>query len=564
MTRSVVLQYGDRRCVASPFTPAETTAIRRRPRGWLGRTLGPIGQGSMRACISTLMGAAIGPGALLLPYAIRLLGIPLGLVGLLFGSYCSAQSLRFIMTISHVTGCDSYNAGMVAVLGRRAGSLAFSTCFFVLVMSISAHLKFMAGIIAQLFTSMLGEPGNGDGRCMTLVLFIMLPNCVHGSLGALQRATIVAPVGLLSVIGLLLFHGLSQQSQARLGTLQGSSTIPRFGTNGVWGCVEGWSIIVNAFALHHVAVPVHKQLDRNHAQRVNKVVYRATLYTGFLYALLGCGGFLAHGDATPENVLWAYPRDDQAAMLARALLGCSLLVTVPLNVRCLSEQILESALSGALEFPGKRYMVSALCLILPAALSSLFSSVSSIVGIACGFGLVIYIFILPSAAMCTLCWTSSVSAPAVRRELTRKESLHDLLLSSPLSSPLLMSAQSTGTASLSGMVSPRMHSPLLAPSSISAVEDLQLPNLALNIDMKDSMPHDGVSRCSSLSSQEGRDDVVFSQWSSEFAFTLLALALASLFGAAWAMKTLLQTLSSAFDIGLNQTGVETTMLKIRL
>lgn len=509
----------------------------------------------MRGCISTLMGAAIGPGALLLPYAFRLLGIPLGLAGLLFGAYCSAQSLRFIMTISHVTGCDSYNSGMVAVLGRRAGSFAFFICTFCLIMAISAHLKFMAGIVAQFYVSGPGGPGTGDGSCMLLVLFIMLPNCVHGNLGALQRATIVAPVGLLYVVGLLLFHRLSDQSQAHVGSLQGSSTPPvgdlRFASNGFWDCIEGWSIILNAFALHHVAFPVHKQLDRNHAQRVNKVVYRATSYTGLLYALVGCSGFLAHGDATPDNVLMAYPRDDQAAMLARTLLGCSLVVTVPLSVRCLSGQILESGLVGAKEFPGKQSVVSVLSLVLPAAMATFFSSVSSIVGIACGFGLVTYIFILPSAAMCTLCWQSSCltqfSAPAVRRELTRKESLHELLLSSPLSSPLLMSKRSSGTASPSGMISPRTRSPSLGPSSFAAVEAMQLPDFVLDIEMtQDSMPQDGgFSPCSSPSAQEEGDEVVFSQWSSEFALTLIALALASLFGAAWATKTMLQMLSSA-------------------
>jgi len=99
-----------------------------------------------------------------------------------------------------------------------------------------------------------------------------------------------------------------------------------------------------------------------------------------------------------------------------------------------------------------------------------------------------------------------------------------------------------------------MHSPSLEPTSFAAsfdaVEDMQLLDLVFNIEMtKDSMPQDGFSLCSSPAVQEEVDEVVVTQWSSEFALTLLALALASLFGAAWATKTLLQTLSSALELG---------------
>eukprot|EP00913_Durusdinium_trenchii_P024597 g23089.t2 len=98
----------------------------RSTRSWTSRTLGPMKRGSLRGSIFTLMSAAIGSGVLLLPYAFSLVGVPVGILTLLFGTYCLATSLRLIITISHITGRDSYAKSAIEVLGPAlCGQAAF-------------------------------------------------------------------------------------------------------------------------------------------------------------------------------------------------------------------------------------------------------------------------------------------------------------------------------------------------------------------------------------------------------------------------------------------------------
>uniref|UniRef100_A0A7S4WE84 Amino acid transporter transmembrane domain-containing protein n=1 Tax=Alexandrium monilatum TaxID=311494 RepID=A0A7S4WE84_9DINO len=426
-----------------------------KPRSWLGRTLRPMERGSLRGCIFTLMSAAIGPGALLLPYMFRLVGVPLGLLCLSFGAYSAAQSLRFIISLVYLTGRDSYPASIAAVLGPSAGAGLSHITTFMLLLGTGGHLK----CLAELIRCMLPPPLCDTAPVQLIAVAAVFPVCVRRDISFLRHVAVVAPLGLFCVLVLILVRGFGS-SQDASSDIAGEGLPPdmadgapapmamdllRFGDGGLRSLPRAWTLAVNAMTCHHLAVPIYKELHCAKAQRVNKVVLRSITSVSLLYALVGACGFLTHGVSTPENILSAYPRGDASALLAQALVACSLTVSTPLNVHALKGHLIETLpvpLSDALRgtsLPG-HLAVMALLVGAPAGICCAFPSISAIVGVGIGFGAVAYMFVLPGAAICRLRWGSQSLSPGGMGRLVpsaSSSSFHDMLLSSPLSSPLL-------------------------------------------------------------------------------------------------------------------------------
>lgn len=256
----------------------------------------------------------------------------------------------------------------------------------------------------------------------------------------------------------------------------------RFGEGGLRELPRAWSIVLNAMTCHHLAVPVYKELHCAKAQRVNKVVLRSITSISLLYALIGSCGFLTHGATTPENLLLVYSQGDSAAFLAQTLVACTLLVATPLNVHALRGHLLETLpaplaaqLRGA--SAAGHLVGSALLVALPAGICCAFPSVSAIVGVGVGFGLVAYMFVVPSAALCALRWgskhpgfgTGILVGTAGSERSASHESFQDLLLSSPLSTPLL-------SPRLGSMVSASPSSAQLDSEGPGELEELTLPS----------------------------------------------------------------------------------------
>jgi len=487
----------------------------------------------------------------------RLVGLPIGLLCVTFAAYCAAQSLRFIITIAHMTGCDSYPAGVAKVFGSAAGTAVSHLTNFTLVLATGSHLKFLSGLLPRVLPAALSR-----ATPLPLVaVALVMPLCVRRDISALRHVSIIAPLSLVYVIVLIISRGLAAPPEAAQSS--GSVELLRSGDSGFGELPQAWSITLNALTFHHMAVPVFRQMERAQAQRVNKVVLRSTAYVSILYVLVGTSGFLTHGSGTPENILLVYPQGDRAAVLAQALVGCTLLLVIPLNVHAMRGQvlaILSPKMQAALRCRADGHLVlTAVLVLLPTAVGFMFPSVAAIIGIACGFGMVTYMFLVPAAVILYLRWrgglpgesrsrTGSVrsegSGQALKPDASR-ESFQDLLLSSPLSSPLL------GPQT---MVSPRQS----CVDLIGLDEQVGLPPASGGDDPGAfELPEPAVAQASNCSSPRQRrpgaawspgtwspepSDLgdVETEWSPEFALSLTALALGSALGFVSAASTVVE------------------------
>lgn len=462
--------------------------------------MGPMAKGSLRGSIFTLMSAAIGSGVLLLPYAFKLVGVPLGMLCIACGTYCVAQSLRLILTIAHLTGCDSYTSSVVAVLGPTAGSVVAcvtvggSTC------GTAAYLKILAELLPRVCPWVF--QGLAPLQRMGVVLAMAFVPSVSRDISALERFTIISPLSLVCVAALIVGGAShSAPSGEGPGALAALDRMRR-GDVGLRALPQVWSLVLNSLVCHHVAVPVYRKLHSAHAQRINKVVLRSVSCLAFLYAMVGICGLLRFGAATPENVLLAYPEGDRPALLAQALVGCSLLIAVPLNLHPARDQVREllpGKAAGHLDrMPGGHALLTGVLLIVPAAMAVVIPSVTSIVGIMAGFGMVVWVFVIPIVVICRL-----RSQAESRRRLGGSGSFTDRLLTSPLATPLL-SPRDGGTV---GVVYPRRRS--LEAEAGAALELEQL----------------GASPGGEPLRRQTTEDC---EWSPQFYVSLLAMAAASL------------------------------------
>ncbi|CAE8605529.1 unnamed protein product [Polarella glacialis] len=329
-----------------------------RRQSWAGRTFGPMQRGSLRSSIVTLMSAATGSGVLLLPYAFSLVGLPLGLLCLLFARYCTEQSLRLIMTISQVTGCDSYAKSASAVLGPSVGKMLACIMVGEAMCNLASVLKLSSNLWARVLPSLLA--GLTQVERIAVVVAMVFPACASRDLSSLRHVTVISPVSLVFVAALVVGGALRGNSELALlaplvpGQERGltpesvaaasvSLEVLRSGRGGpgvAWAELpRAWSVVLNSFSCQHVAVPVYRQLHKADSRRVNKVLLRSTTYLTVLYGLVAVCGVITYGQYTPENILLAYPEDDRAAQIAQTLVGCSMLVVMPLAVHHARDQL---------------------------------------------------------------------------------------------------------------------------------------------------------------------------------------------------------------------------------
>jgi len=516
-----------------------------------------MGPGSLRGSIFTFMSAAIGPGALLLPYTFKLIGIPTGLLIVIAGAYCSAQSLRFIITIAHVTGRDSYPAGVAAILGPMAGSLLSFIVGVVLIFATGSHLKFLSAMMPHSLPPPLPQmtlPGN------IVAIAAVFPLCVSKSITSLRHFTVVAPLSLLYVIALIIVRGLMVQPPASPKAERHILQLLRFGHGTIWDLPQAWVVVLNAITCSHVAVPVYRQLHRAKAQRVNKVVLRSSTCLALLLSLVGISGVLTHGSSTPENVLLAYPADDRGAKIGQLLVTATLFVSLPFGLHALRDQVLDlfskSTAEKIKDSFALRSVLTGILLGVPSVICVIFPSISSIIGMACGFGLVTYMFVVPVIAMCALRWPKKQQSyinSGVMKESSR-ESFHDLVLSSPLSEPLLGHQGSV-------KAKPGSKSPTRSPARSQGLKsaDRSGPvNLTLrglepgdNFDVPSHPSFPKMARTGSSSpaysmagSEDGDAYLAQLAWTDEFLLSLVALVIASVVGFAAGIRATMQLINS--------------------
>ncbi|CAK9025474.1 unnamed protein product [Durusdinium trenchii] len=550
----------------------------RSTRSWTSRTLGPMKRGSLRGSIFTLMSAAIGSGVLLLPYAFSLVGVPVGILTLLFGTYCLATSLRLIITISHITGRDSYAKSAIEVLGPVAGRGLACLMVGEALCGQAAFIKFLSDLWPRVLPMAFGRLSKT--QMAFVIIFAAFPAAASKDMSVLRHVTVVSFFSLAFMASLVVSSAVHEPNVEEISVITSGTS------EKIWYVLpQTWSLVLSALYCQHVAIPVYKQMNNFNGRRINKVLLRSCTSLSLLYALVATCGVMAHGAKTPENILLAYPSSHQAAWLAQLLTGCSLLIALPLGVQPARDQLPEvlysiRSLTGALhslglrllfgqrpqrtpsvselEFPVEnvrpptgplRVLHTAVIMSVAASLALIFPNVTSIVGIATGFGSVLWTFIMPMVMILILRHRAAHGkidgAPLHIPGLG--SSKRERLLNSPLASPTWSPRNS------------QRSSPTLSPAP-SATSLTEVPNLVLeaqeDICMQIEEPDSGWTSTvlhSSTRAETGgtggppglhgpspvRDHY---PWSFQFSMGILSLSIGSILGLTSAYQSLVKVL----------------------
>lgn len=402
------------------------------------------------------------------------------------------------MTISHLTGCDSYAKSAAMILGPRIAQVLACIMVCEAMCAQACFMKFLTDLLPRILPELFA--GASKAQITGVVFCLTFPASASPDLSVLRHVTTLSLLSLLFVVCLVVVGSLGSVIAPPEYQAADTFTVLFFGReqSRLSQLPAVWSVCLNALCCQHVAIPVYKQLHNSDSRRINKVLLRSCSALTVLYALVATCGLITHGRQTPENVLMAYPSGHRAARAAQLLMGSSLLIAMPLNLHPARDQLPEvlgalrglwnclcacilwpslfclrvvrrtyasdghthrgqtranhvhlafasrshsDACKASLFDPGKqtvstpcssrstarrRILETTILLAVPAVMSCVFPSIASLVGMATGFGSVLWTFVMPVVMVFVLRRRAVI--------LDFKGPLEERLLSSPLAS----------------------------------------------------------------------------------------------------------------------------------
>jgi len=186
----------------------------------------------------------------------------------------------------------------------------------------------------------------------------------------------------------------------------------------VWAIPKCFSLCFGAFVVHMNVFACYDELQNPTAQRINKVLWRATWVETLLYATISVCGYLSFGAFAPDNILRAYDLEDRFANIGRAFVSFQLLLAIPLTVHParlylwplillgrkrwgprqseLQQPLVHVSVGSQPIPPSVHYLLTAGLVTISALVAAKVESASDLLGVFSGFASVTYAFLLPA------------------------------------------------------------------------------------------------------------------------------------------------------------------------
>eukprot|EP00413_Alexandrium_margalefii_P039008 CAMPEP_0204594614 /NCGR_PEP_ID=MMETSP0661-20131031/52180_1 /ASSEMBLY_ACC=CAM_ASM_000606 /TAXON_ID=109239 /ORGANISM="Alexandrium margalefi, Strain AMGDE01CS-322" /LENGTH=472 /DNA_ID=CAMNT_0051605033 /DNA_START=37 /DNA_END=1455 /DNA_ORIENTATION=+ len=401
---------------------------------WTGRTLAPMGSGSLRGSVLALASTAFGSGVLALPWVYASMGLALGSALMAAGAFAAFASLRLLANAAWATGAQDY----AEIVRRALGPRTVLFLDFVLVLYCGGAVCGYYVFIEQfgpLLTESLGLPAwfqRPTNLVMLLTAFPVLPMCLTRTLSSLRYASLVSTASLIAVAVMLIVQTPGKYAEMSSAGQIGDLISPPVG---VWRLLpRAAAIFFFAFCCHINACAAYAGMDDPVPYRVDKVISRSVLLMVFVYGCVGVCGFVSYGPAcaeevpespwpscTPTNIL-ASPRfNGPVSALSRLCMAVALCVAIPLNLHA-ARAILQRWLPSAPDRQAPRdrdqsslYVHIALTVLILGSMLSLavlYRNVNNILGVLGGFAAVSFMFVIPTSITLSLHLKPQAEGPA--------------------------------------------------------------------------------------------------------------------------------------------------------
>ncbi|XP_073131513.1 amino acid transporter AVT6A-like [Henckelia pumila] len=266
---------------------------------------------SLAGAIFNLSTTIIGAGIMALPAAMKVLGLGLGVVIIVFVAVLTEFSVGMLLRFSKASEADSYGNVMgdaFGIWGRRGLQLC------VVINNIGVLIVYMiiiGDVLSGTTSSGIHHAGVLEGwfgghwwnrRFFVLVVItlgVFAPLALFKRIDSLRHTSAVAV--LLAFLFLLITIGI-----VAVKFSQGSIAMPKFlpevtDINSVWGLFTVVPVLVTAYVCHFNVHSIENELQNPSEM---KYVVRASLaLCSIIYIMTSCFGFLLFGDSTLDDVL---------------------------------------------------------------------------------------------------------------------------------------------------------------------------------------------------------------------------------------------------------------------
>jgi amino acid permease len=289
----------------------------------------------------------VGGGSLSLPMAFQksgnlLLGPVIMITVAIITEFCFRIHVRSARLLSPVNdnetkkGKDSFESVAAAAFGNKmyvfGAFLVTAMCFFGTVGYAVLLRDMLQPITSAIWKIEESGPSLKNNLTMLSVVFLATPLCTLQNLTALERFGAFSMLSVLILGSCIVFRSL----QCNLGYLDSPGNWESFQ---LWP--ESWTDVLDAFPLyvscfvcHYNLLPVHNELQRPSAKRVNWWLRSTTWIATIFYLVMGVAGS-AYGHCTAEgkvqgNVLLDFPSNDPLLMVGRMCLAITLTMAFPM------------------------------------------------------------------------------------------------------------------------------------------------------------------------------------------------------------------------------------------
>ncbi|XP_075496422.1 amino acid transporter AVT6A-like [Primulina tabacum] len=266
---------------------------------------------SFSGAVFNLSTTIIGAGIMALPAAMKVLGLGLGVVIIVFVGVLTEFSVGTLLRFSKASGADSYGNVMgdaFGIWGRRILQLC------VVINNIGILIVYMiiiGDVLSGTSSSGVHHAGVLEGWfgqhwwnrrffvLLVITLGVFTPLACFKRIDSLRHTSAVAV--LLAVVFLLITIGI-----VTIKFSQGSIAMPRFlpdvtDINSVWGLFTVVPVLVTAYVCHFNVHSIENELQN--PSKMKFVVQASLALCSVIYIMTSCFGFLLFGDSTLDDVL---------------------------------------------------------------------------------------------------------------------------------------------------------------------------------------------------------------------------------------------------------------------
>lgn len=299
----------------------------------------------------TMTVAIVGAGVLALPYAVHQAGLALGILLIIKGAIATNFTLRLLVECSDLKQARSYMDLALLTGGRN---LAKFTQLVVCMNLFGTSVGYLVGsaeliqLALRPFVTTTSSSIFYDRQALIVMLcgFLVLPLSLLRSLESLRFSSLfsIACIGFMTLVVVIKYFQFEHEGLAPTMAYQ-LKHLPIFDMR-LSHLLRAIPLVVFSFTCHPNVLPIYLVLKHRSSKRMYKVMDRSIGIATIIYSLCGFFVVLTFGEATQSNFLKNNYHRDGAVIAGCLGFSIALILTVPLFVHTLRDNIREAMLAN--------------------------------------------------------------------------------------------------------------------------------------------------------------------------------------------------------------------------